>query len=162
MTRIEDLYQQYGDLVYNYLLKLSRNESLAEELVKETFYRAYMNLKNFRGDGKISVWLCQIAKNLYFAWYREQKRMLPLSDSEEARETENFTEEIEDQLLAGKLRGYLHDLEEPYKEVLMLRIYAQVPLKEISLLFGKTESWARVTFYRGKQKLLDKMEGEML
>ena len=88
--------------------------------------------------------------------------MLPLSDSEEARETENFTEEIEDQLLAGKLRGYLHDLEEPYKEVLMLRIYAQVPLKEISLLFGKTESWARVTFYRGKQKLLDKMEGEML
>ncbi|MEE0967820.1 MAG: sigma factor-like helix-turn-helix DNA-binding protein, partial [Clostridia bacterium] len=51
----------------------------------------------------------------------------------------------------------LHELEEPYKEVFMLSVLGGFSLKDISLVFGKSESWARVTFYRAKQKLLERM-----
>ena len=81
MNDFDAIYQQYGKTVYCFLLSLSRDESLAEELTQETMFRAIMNINSFRGDSKPSVWLCQIGKNLYFEWLKKSKRTIPIDDS---------------------------------------------------------------------------------
>ncbi len=156
MTDFEELYAEYRSLVYGYLRKLCGDRVLAEELEQETFFRAYINVASLREREKAASWLCQIAKNTYFAWYNEQKRLQPLE--------ENFVGAAEDpeRALCKKehdsavLRA-LHELEEPYKEVFMLHVMGGVSLKRISELFSRSESWARVTFYRGKQQLKERI-----
>ena len=59
-----------------------------------------------------------------------------------------------------KIHRHLHHLNEPYKEVFMLRVLGELKFQEIAGLFGKSESWAKVTFYRAKDKLIELMEAE--
>lgn len=161
MADIEKLYSEYYGFVFKFLLSLCRNESLAEELTQETFYRAYINLKSLRDDGKAAAWLCRISKNLYFAWYRDNKRIVGLDDaavlSGGADVSSDISEEIVTAELAERAARCIGELEEPYKEVFRLSVFGKVPLKDISAVFGKSESWARVTFYRAKQKIIEKM-----
>ena len=81
MSDFESIYQQYGKTVYFFLLSLTQNESLSEELTQETMCRAIMNIGAFCGESKMSVWLCQIAKNLYFEWQKKNKRNVPIEDA---------------------------------------------------------------------------------
>lgn len=157
MTDFEKLFKDNRDFIFKYLMKLSQNASLAEELTQETFFRAYMNYGNLRNKEKASVWLCQIAKNTYFAWYNEHKKMTPLEEAESDSESQRLEEVFVQRELSEKAITCLHQLEEPYKEVFMLSVFGGFSLKEISNVFQKSESWARVTFYRGKQKLLERM-----
>ncbi len=156
MTDFEELYGDYRGLVYGYLYKLCGDAMLAEELEQETFFRAYINVASLRERKKASSWLCQIAKNTYFAWYNEQRRMQPLDEhiSGMAGDPERA---LCDRERSTAVLQALHGLEEPYKEVVMLHVMGGVSLKRISELFGKSESWARVTFYRGKQQLKERM-----
>ena len=131
--------------------------TLSEELTQETFFRAYMNYSSLRNKEKASVWLCQIAKNTYFAWHNEQKKKGSLEDLEAVSDTNDIEEIFVQKELSQKALCCLHELEEPYKEVFMLSVFGGFSLKDISATFGKSESWARVTFYRAKQKLLEKM-----
>ncbi|MEE0266242.1 MAG: sigma-70 family RNA polymerase sigma factor [Acutalibacteraceae bacterium] len=157
MTEFEKLFNENRDFVFKYLMKMTHDTLLAEELTQETFFRAYMNYASLRNKEKASVWLCQIAKNTYYAWYNEQKK----KDSLDSLETASTDESIEDAFvqkeLSQKALRCLHELDEPYKEVFMLSVFGGFSLKEISSIFGKSESFARVTFYRAKQKLLEKM-----
>ena len=75
MGDFEKIYQEHGKTVYSFLLSLSHDEHLSEELTQETMFRAIMNFNSFRGDCKLSVWLCQIAKNLYYEWYNKGYRI---------------------------------------------------------------------------------------
>lgn len=156
MTDFEKLFRDQRDFVFKYLLKLTRNVSLAEELTAETFFRAYMNYAGLRNREKAVPWLCQIAKNTYFAWYNEQKRQTDLTQDGLVA-ADDLEETFAQKELSKQALAYLHELDEPYKEVFMLAVFGDVSLKEISELFGKSESWARVTFYRAKQKLLERM-----
>ena len=131
--------------------------SLAEELTQETFYRAYINFAKLRNEEKTSAWLCSIAKNIYFAWFNEHKRLEPLETTAETGSDYDAEVAYEEKESSQKVFKMLHSLEEPYKEVFMLSVFAGLSLKEISSLFGKSESWARVTFYRAKLKLKEKM-----
>ena len=156
---IEALYDQYFHDVFLYLKAISRSDDLAEELTQETFFRAYINYSSLKDHNKVSVWLCQIAKNAYYSWYNEQKRFISseentIAETDETDSPENLfvQKEISKQALTC-----LHELEEPYKEVFMLNVFGEVSMNEISALFGKSESWARVTFYRAKQKLKERM-----
>lgn len=81
VSDFDAIYQEYGKTVYCFLLSLSRDETLSEELTQETMFRAIMNISSFRGDSKISVWLCQIAKNLYLEWMKKNKRIVPIDES---------------------------------------------------------------------------------
>jgi len=157
VTEFEKLFADNRDFVFKYLMKLTRDNCLADDLTQETFFRAYMNYASLRNKEKVSVWLCQIAKNTYYAWYNEHKKI----DSLENTEIESDSKSIEDAFvqkeLSQKALICLHELEEPYKEVFMLSVFGGFSLKDISSIFGKSESWARVTFYRAKQKLLEKM-----
>ena len=155
MTDFEKLFIDNRDFIFKYLMKLTRDSSLAEELTQETFFRAYMNFSSLRDKEKASVWLCQIAKNTYFAWFNEQKRKQPISQPIPADSTPDIAELFEEKELAGRAFSVLHALEEPYKKVFMLSVFGGLSLKDISAMFGKSESWARVTYYRAKQKIME-------
>ena len=157
MLDFEKVFQDNHAFIFRYLVKLCGNKSLAEELTQETFFRAYMNLTGLRKEEKVTVWLCQIAKNTYFAWYNEQKRLQPLDDIPVSENTQDIAEAFAEKELSAKAYVCLHKMDEPYKEVFMLCVFGGLSLKDISGLFGKSESWARVTFYRAKQKLMEGM-----
>lgn len=157
MTEFEKIFDENQEFVFKYLMKMTKNVSLAEELTQETFFRAYMNYASLRNKEKTSVWLCQIAKNTYFAWYNEQKKTDSLDCFTMASDGKDIENEYIQKDLSRKALFCLHELEEPYKEVFMLSVFGGFSLKDISLVFGKSESWARVTFYRAKQKLSERM-----
>ena len=157
MADFERIFEENRGFIYKYLFKMCRNQTLAEELTQETFFRAYMNISNLKKEDKVSLWLCSIAKNTYFAYYNEQKKLEPLENSVDAESPFDTVDILENKELAQKAFSVLHSLEEPYKEVFMLSVFAGLSLKEISSLFGKSESWARVTFYRAKQRITERM-----
>ncbi len=157
MTEFEKLFNENQDFIFKYLMKLSRNTCVAEELTQETFFRAYINYPSLRNKEKAPIWLCQIAKNTYFAYCNEQKKYNFASDTEISDSEQNPEESFVQKEFSQKALKCLHELEEPYKEVFMLSVFGGFSLKDISLLFEKSESWARVTFYRAKQKLSEKM-----
>ena len=157
MAEFEKLFNENREFIFKYLMKMTRDVSLSEELTQETFFRAYMNYASLRNKDKASVWLCQIAKNTYFAWYNEQKKKDSLDDLEIASDNQDIEDAFVQKELSQKALLCLHELEEPYKEVFMLSVFGDFSLKDISLIFKKSESWARVTFYRAKQKLSERM-----
>ncbi len=161
MYDIEEVYKEHYRIVYKYLMCLTNNADLSEELTQETFYKMIKKIDTFKGKAKISVWLCEIAKNLYFDELRKNKRRKKVeldfnniqSDSNleedyiEKEETENLSKEIE-------------KLDEDIKRVIFLRLNSDMSFKEIGQVLGKTERWARVNFYRGKQKVKEGKENE--
>lgn len=155
MLDFEKVFLENNQLVFRFLLKICGDATLAEELTQETFFRAYMNLSGLRDAQKISSWLCQIAKNTYFAWFRAQKKKQPMPQEMEMESTPDMAELFEEKELAGRAFSSLHTLAEPYKEVFMLFVFGGLSLKDISTMFGKSESWARVTYYRAKQKIME-------
>lgn len=158
MDEFEKLFHNFTPVVYRYVLSLCRNEDLAEELTSETFYQAYLHIGKFRGDCKVETWLCQIAKNAFFKEQRRIKRTIQKGDMEERpAEMEEFAA-VDNRLQILEVHKQLHGLKEPYREVFMLRIFGELTFREIADICGKTESWAKVTFYRAKNKLMENME----
>lgn len=156
----EKMCHDCASIVYRFLLSLCRDENLAEELTSETLYQAYLHIGKFRGDCKPETWLCQIAKN---ALYKEQKRMrrtVPWEHLEAMETGGDFLEKLSDKEQALQIHRNLHLLSDPYKEVFTLRVLGELKFKEIADIFGKSESWAKVTFYRAKNRLIELMEGK--
>lgn len=157
MPSFEELYARYFADVYRYIFSLCGSESTAEEITQETFFRALQGIDSFDGRCKVYVWLCQIAKNLYFSTCRRQVRHIPLDtlpDAPSPGEGDSvFGRESLEELCTA-----IHSLEEPGKEVVMLKVFGELKFAQIGQLFGKTESWARVTFYRSKIKLKEMLE----
>lgn len=160
MEDFEKVYSLYYPDVFKYLLSLSNNSDIAQELTQETFFLALKSFKDFRGDCKIRVWLCQIAKNSYYAYLKKLKKTVPLDDPDilQFPESNSFEVVLENESKAMEIHRLLHELSEPYKEVFMLRIFGDLSFKKIADIFGKTEGWARVTFHRSKLKIIEKME----
>lgn len=148
---MDEIYQQYAQMVYKYLISITRNEDLAEELTQETFCQAIKSIHRFDGKSKVSTWLCGIAKNLFLTHLRKHPA------HEDIDEVDIPVESAESKALENlgkvELLKKLHCLEEPYREVTYLRAFGGLSFAEIGEVLGKTENWARVTFYRGKEKL---------
>lgn len=162
MQDIGKIYEEYFETVNKYLFCLTHNKDISEELTQETFYKAVKKIDTFKGDCKISVWLCQIAKNL---WYNELKKNKKIQNvNEEEKFLIKADEETEKTVIANdnKIQLYkrIQKLDEQTKEVVYLRITGELSFKEIGNILNKTENWARVTFYRGKQKLKEVEENE--
>ena len=156
MSELAEIYRIYFDDVYRYLLALSHDAQLAEELTSETFCRAMRALPGFRGACDIRVWLCQIAKNLYYSHLRREKRLAPLEEAASACESHEDT--LADRSEAERIQTLLHALKEPYKEVFLWRVYGEKSFRDIGKLFGKTENWACVTYHRAKRMIRDGLE----
>jgi len=157
VTNFQEVYDLYFRDVYRYALSLCRNESVAEEITQETFYKALQNLDNFDGKGKIFVWLCQIAKNTYISLCRKEKHLDSNTDTEQLPWDGYIEERIFDKEAAFAIHKILHTLDEPYKEVFSLRTFGELSFKQIAELFGKTEAWARVTYHRAKLKIKEEL-----
>lgn len=153
MTDFEQVYTQYFGGVYQYLMSLCRSEALAQELTQETFFKAMRQIEGFKGECKLYVWLCQIAKNTYFSYLRKEKRCEALEEVPEQADEAGLEEAVVQSDTAFSVHRALHAMPEPNKEVLTLRIFGELSFAQIGELFGRTESWARVTYHRGKIKL---------
>lgn len=145
------IYSQYQSIVTAYLTRLSGSAELAQELTQETFYQALKSIHRFDGKSSISTWLCGIAKHLYYDALRQQRPTEPLP--EQLSLPDDFTEQIARKDQAMVAHHLLHQLEEPYREVFTLRTFCDLSHGEIAELFGKSESWSRVTYYRARQML---------
>ena len=151
MQSMEEIYQLYAMTVYRYLFSLVHDPDLAEELTQETFCQAIRTVDRFDESCKLSTWLCAIAKNVL----RTHHRKHPPTESIEDIPLKVPSAEYE--VLSSDSRLYflrrLHDLPEPYREIVYLRSFGNLSFREIGELLGKTENWARVTFYRAKERL---------
>ena len=158
MLDADTVYREYRDLVFGYLYRLCRDRELAEELTQETFYQAIRHWKQFQGNSSVATWLCAIARNQYYSALRKPR---PVSLEEAPEQTSpGFADAVANRSLAMGAYQALHGLTEPYREVFTLRTFCDLRYAEIAELFGKSESWARVTCYRAKQMLADAMKGE--
>lgn len=149
MKDFEKIYNCYMKDVYKYTLALSHNPDIAEEITQETFFKALKSINSFKGECKLSVWLCQIAKNTYYSYCEKEKRRTDFVEETYC----SFENDIDNSDQAFELHKRLHNLPEPYKEVFSLRVFGELPFAKIAELFGKTESWARVTYHRAKLKM---------
>ena len=154
MDDMNGIYRQHAQTVYKFLLSQTRDPDLAEELTQETFYQAVRSIDRFDGRCKVSVWLCQIARHLWYQHLRRTRRETPTADEDLP---EVPVPSAEEGLLAQagqlELLRQVHSLPEPCREVVYLRAFGDLSFREIGDVLGKTETWARVTFYRGKEKL---------
>lgn len=158
---IEELYRTYFDIVYRYIRSVSRDGSLAEEVTQETFFKALKKADQFRGDCDVRVWLCQIAKNTLYDHLKKQKKQLFGDEKLEKAESaggELLEEKLAQRSQAMEIHKVLHRLSEPYKEVFSLRTFGELTFREIGMLFGKSENWARVTYYRARVKIREELE----
>lgn len=155
MQDIEKVYEEYFETVYKYLFCLTHNSDLSEELTQETFYRAVQKIGSFKEECKISVWLCQIAKNLWYDEIKKDKKINKANEEELGLITSS--ENLEDMIISNEKKMELYrkmqKLDELTREVIYLRITGELSFKEIGNILNKTENWARVTFYRGKNKM---------
>ena len=150
-----DTISRYYKIVFGYVFSLCGNRELTEDIVQDTFVKAILHEKSFRGDCKMESWLCQIAKNIYYSYLRKKKGQEP---AERGYAEHDFVHKLEEKDTAKAVLKVLHELPEPYREVFYLHVFGEVALVEIAELFGKSPSWAGVTYYRAKQKISDKLK----
>lgn len=158
MTELESLYRAYFQDVYLYILSLSKDEHIAEDITSEVFIKAIKSIDTFKGDCDIRVWLCQIAKNCYYSYLRKNKKIIYTDEEPEHISEINIEQSIVSKEDSIKIHEILHKLKEPYKEVFSLRIFSELSFKEIGYLFGKSENWACVTYHRARKKIQEEME----
>ena len=168
---IEKLYRECFTPVYRYTLSLVHDPDMAEDITQETFFRALKKINDYRGEASLKVWLCQIARNLSFDSLKRQSKITALTkhDDDESNDYElpaGSESDPEEQLLrkqtAMKIHRILHDLKEPYKEVFQLRTFGDLSFAEIGELFSKSESWARVTYYRSRMMIKEELDENSL
>ena len=157
----EKIYSTYFNDVFRYIRRLSGNEHIAEEITVDTFFKAMNSIDSFRGDCDIRVWLCQIAKNSYLSYLKKSGRIDNIEDAEllniaDPNETveEKFVRHDE----AVQIQKVLHDIPDPYKEVFMWRVFAELSFKQIGQIFGKSENWACVTYHRARNMIKERLE----
>ena len=157
--RSEKLYEAYYMRVFSYVMTLTGDRMQAEEITQETFFRAFSKQSSFRGESDALTWLCAIAKNYWLDEKRRQNRTEPIP--EEMSDTEKGMEQaVVDRDTSFRIHLALHTLEEPYREVFELRVFGELSFREIGMIFGKTENWARVTYHRARLKLQERMRAK--
>ena len=154
----EQIYITYFRDVYLYIRRLSNSEHITEEITSETFFKAMKSIDSFRGDCDIRVWLCQIAKNCYYSYIKKAARTERIVNVEIVEQGASFEERLFRHDTALQIQKILHDVPEPYKEVFMWRVYAELSFKQIGQIFGKSENWACVAYHRARNKIKEKLE----
>ena len=159
MLNIQKVYEQYFAIVYRYLLSLSHNTHIAEELTQETFFKALKKVDDFRGDCDLRVWLCQISKNTYYDYLKKNKKYAPeLQEETEDTFSKDLFQNFSDKDTAFQVHKVLHRLSEPYKEVFVWRVFGELSFKEIGDLYGKSDNWACVTYHRARKMIQRRLE----
>ena len=153
----EKLYKTHYMRVFSYVMTISGDQTTAEEITQETFFRAFSKRSEFRGEANEATWLCAIAKNLFLDEKRRQGKLDAMP--EDIRDPGKSIEQTAvDKDSSFRIHLALHAREEPYREIFELRVFGELSFREIGVIFHKTENWARVTYHRARLKLQERME----
>lgn len=157
----EQIYKSYYLDVYHFLLGLSTNKEIAEDITQETFTKALTSFVSYDGRKDIRAWLFTIARNTYFTYCKRAKIYAEWKPPTEQIDIQTeFIDNLIKKEKIQKIHKFLKGLEDPYKSVFELRVYGELSFEKIGIAFGKSSGWARVTFYRAKVKILEYMEGD--
>ncbi|MFV0484682.1 MAG: RNA polymerase sigma factor [Candidatus Saccharimonadales bacterium] len=156
MKEFEGIYDEFFLDVYKYIVKLTRDPSIAEDIVQDTFIKALGSLDSIRDETKIKSWLLSIAKNTYLSRVSRDAKTISLQDIEVISLKDQYAE-LADKDSARCVRKILHEMKEPYKETFYLRVFAGLSFREIAEVFEKNEDWARQTFHRSRLLIKEKM-----
>lgn len=154
----DQIYQDYFPDVFHYVCGLAGDRNIAEEVTQDSFVKAMKHIDRFDGQKDIRAWLFTIAKNTYLSHCRKHNRLTSAEELQEPLTGVCFVDALLDQEQAFLIHQFLHSMAEPYKEVFTLRVFGELPYHKIGALFGKSDSWARVTFYRAKEKIIQYMK----
>ncbi|GKV67368.1 MULTISPECIES: RNA polymerase sigma factor [Sporosarcina] len=165
MEDLSEVYTSYANEIKLFLLCLTSHADLAEELTQETFYQAVKSIERYDGECKMSVWLCQIAKHSYYDHLKREKYR-NYSSLEHLAQTGIELPSNEDlpdiavikQDTQQKVQEEIQRLKEPQREIFLLRTKLELSFKEIGMIFEKNENWARVTYYRAKCTLAERLD----
>ncbi len=160
---MEEIYKEYSKYVFNYLLSLTNNAEIAEELMQETFYSAIKNIHKFQNNSSLKTWLYKIAKNKLIDYCKKNKKIKEIDiDKVDVKFliTNSLDESYEDRDELINLYKKIHRLDEKSKEVIYLRVKCEFNFREIGNIMGKSEEWTRITFYRAKIKLKEELKNE--
>lgn len=161
MSSFEEMFTEYFSRVYRFALSLTRSTALAEDITQQTFFKALQKIDTFQGRSDAGTWLCSIAKNEYFnRCRRNREQSFPPDSAVFAGEMADADACVQSNAQRMQIHRHLHELQEPYREVFMLRVFGELKYAQIASLFGKTESWARVTYYRAKMEIQNRMKEE--
>lgn len=144
----KEIYESCEPKVFRFILSLTHNMDLAEEITAEAFYQAFLHINQFDGRCEVSTWICQIGKNLYYKEMNRQKKFNNQHAEENVSDNTNIFTAFENKQTAIEMHKILKTLSSSYKEVFTLHIFAELTFKEIAVIYGKSESWAKMTFYR--------------
>ena len=163
MTELERIYNDYFRDVYLFILRLSGDARIAEEITSECFFKAMKSIDGYRGECDERVWLCQIARNCYYTYLRRARRVEYIDESalEEIPDSERSVAEeciIKDE--AERINRMVNRMSEPYKSVFIFRVYAELSFKQIGGIYGKSENWACVTYHRARKNIKERVEEE--
>ena len=158
---LDQIYKCYFKDVFYYILSLSKNKEIAEDITSETFLKALKNLDKFDGSKDIRAWLFTIAKNTYYTYAKRQNIYTDTELQENITCNANTPlETILSNENTVEIHKFIHSMNEPYKEVFNLRTFGDLSFDNIGSVFEKSPGWARVTFFRAKKQILDYMEGQ--
>lgn len=153
MQSLEEIYEMYSRKVFLFLVSKTNDEHLAEELTQETFFQAVQCINQFEGKSSILTWLCGIANNVWLKYIRKHKVELSIDEGLEIEDKQDIHVQWEQK----EILKLIHKMNEPVREVMYLRLVSNLSFAEIGEIIGKTETWTRVTFFRGKQKIVEEM-----
>ncbi|WP_204437416.1 sigma-70 family RNA polymerase sigma factor [Amphibacillus cookii] len=152
------MYQKYFKEVYLFIKSLSHDESIAEEMTQDTFFKALKAIEKFDGSRDIRAWLFTIARNTYFSHYKRNKRQIDIDSLGESCMGVQIVNHLMNEEDAFIVHQFLHSMTDPYKEVFSLRTFGELSFEKIGRLFGKSAGWARVTYYRARKQIIEYME----
>ena len=160
VSSFQKIYEEYAQPVYRFLLSLAGNEDFAEELLAETFYQAFRYIDSFEGRCSVYTWLCQIGKNAWLKECRRSKRYREIKpeDTNFPDKKLSLEEQVIHREMYRKVLQTVKELTDPYRDVFILHAIGEVALKEIANMYGKTESWARVTYFRAKKMIAQEVQ----
>lgn len=165
LKEFDEVYEHYANEVKRFLICLTGNLDLSEELTQETFYQAVMSIHRYNGTCKMSVWLCQIAKHRYYDYLKKQKHYkanFSENDIADLLALPSNDISVEDKVIKREevklILKCAEEIYEPYGKVFLMRIYGELSFRQIGGIFEKSESWARVTYYRAKEKIKRKVD----
>ena len=165
MNAFESIYEKYFSRVYAFLYRMCRNEDLAEELTQETFFQAFKSFGKYRGESELFTWLASIAKYTFFGYLRKNKNADENVDIELLADTlldqENDPEEVvQRRETIDAIRHAISVMPEKYRDVVVLRLYAQLPFSEVAEVLHISENSAKVIFHRAKKLLSEELKNE--
>ncbi len=166
METFETIYEVNFSRVYAFLFRLCKDENLAEELTQETFFQAFRSFYRFRGDSELFTWLASIAKHTFFAYLRKNRIQLECINIDFVtdalyEDSENGPEEtVQKKITAEKIRSMVGNIPEKYRDVVMLRLYAELPFSQVAAALKISENSAKVIFHRAKKMLMEELKHE--